>query len=200
MSTLPPPGEYWKPPPSKEKGDDSEIGILLGVGGALSQWEIIENHFAWLFAIFVESKTHAARRAYGAVQSNSGRRHLLRNASEVFFTMRGVADEMRDQFGALLAHFERAATRRNEIAHGLCMGFQFDNERFGHFLVPADYNSMKTSAFLTDATQEDRFAVLRMNYRYTSADIADFSNRFGELNKAVVEYGAALVKTHPQRQ
>ena len=200
MNALPPPGEYWKAPPVKDKGDSSPDPILTHVGAALTQWEVLENTFSMLFAIFVEAKTHAARRAYGSMASTTSRRDALRNASEVFFTMRAVAQDFRDEFDQLLKHFQIASARRAEIAHGMCMGYTFGSEPFGHFLVPPDYNSRKTSAFIAASSEEDRFATFRANYRYTSSDIAEFSVRFGTLDTALIGYYSRLVSTYPQRQ
>lgn len=88
-ATVPPLHEHWNSPPSKEYGDVTDDAVFLAVGRALSTWEEIEVALANMFALFVESYSDAAKRAFGAISSSSGRREALENAAEMFASMQG---------------------------------------------------------------------------------------------------------------
>lgn len=189
-ATVPPLHEHWNSPPSKEYGDVTDDAVFLAVGRALSTWEEIEVALANMFALFVESYSDAAKRAFGAISSSSGRREALENAAEMFATMQGD-DFPKKDFDQILSHIAKASGRRNEIAHGIVTAFELDGKKHGHFLVPASYNSRKTAARTNEwwlklaSDPEDQFMVFGGKYRYTSADIAHFTRLFAILNQQI---------------
>jgi len=169
------------------------------VGLCLSQWESIENHFADIFQTFIDTKSHAAKRAYGSIVSAAGRRDALEAAAEVFFAEWSMIPEVEQKrFMHLLKHFSRATGRRNEIAHGIAknLGVHIQGRvEGGWFLFPAEYNSNKTSAFAGPDIQNTWSFDLGL-YRYTSDDLSHFYSRFGELAQAVEEYIVMLKREH----
>src|SRR4051812_36393887 len=82
------PTNHWGRPPARERGDSSKDGLYHGVGVSLSNWEFLETCFGWLFTQLVDSDSPAAARAYGAINSNNGRRDALEQAANVFFSLR----------------------------------------------------------------------------------------------------------------
>lgn len=188
------PTEHWKRPPPQGRGDASRDEIYLGVGYCLSSWEFLETCFAHLFARFVESDSWAAARAYGSIASNNGRREALEKAAEVYFFLRPVKDEDQQYFGKLMRHFRESAARRNEIAHGMVVGFEVDSHGVGAFLVPPNYNSRKTQHIGATLASSDRLG--EYDYRYTSTDLRHFNKLFHDFHNPVIAYHVHLTKKY----
>lgn len=194
---LEPAVDFWTRPTRSSKGDPDAKQVYEAVGFALSTWEMLENNFSFLFTLFVDTDSHAARRAYGSLANNTARTDALRGAAEVFFSEWVVNKPEQEQFQRLIDHFERAAEKRHEIAHGIVMNVL----DMGHFLIPPDYNSSKMAAFLDDEEyKKDTIARLRAQYRYTRNDINEFSRRFGKLADAAIEYVFFLRKKYLKRE
>ncbi len=183
--------EYWNSPAQKDGGDSNADIIYCSVGKALSSWERIEMILAQMFGLFVESDSEAALRAYGFISSNTSRMQSLKAAAAIFASKQGVKFPMQD-FCLLIKHVSDAASRRNEIAHGIVQSIVLDGKECGFFLTPAIYNSRKvepkTSDFWERAKEQsatDPFIVFGLKYRYTSEDIEYFINLFDQLFKQV---------------
>jgi hypothetical protein len=188
--------EFWIRPPRSAKGDPDAKQVYEAVGFALSTWEMLENNFSFLFTLFVDTDSHAARRAYGSLANNTARTDALRGAAEVFFSEWAVTKPEQEQFARLMDHFGRASEKRNEIAHGIVMNVM----EMGHFLIPPDYNSSKMSSFLDDEEyKKDTIARLRAQYRYTRNDINELSRRFAKLADATIEYVFSIRKKYLKR-
>jgi len=161
---------------------------------ALDKWEVVENEFAFLFKIFVESASPAASRAYGAIASSSGRRDALEQAAEIYFRSHVTPEEKQDKFVTLLKHLAQASTRRNEIAHGMVVHVEIDTVDEGSFLVPADYNSRKTEPWGVPMKKKgkprEKFDFLRTDYRYVADDIVGFHGKFLALFSATSRYAS----------
>lgn len=188
---------YWQRPPSKDKGSDKAEMIWQSVGSSLTAWETVEETFASLFRVFVESRSIAADRAYGAIASARGRQDALAAAAEVFFEIHAVKDVWREEFVLLTRHFGLASGRRNEIAHGGCVHMLMEEDDFatGVFLVPSGYNTRKTHAF--EQGVGDKFSSLRAKYRYTAEDISEITSRFHALQRVVNDWTMNLWVTYP---
>ena len=76
---------FWDKPEREPRGDLDADTIYRAVGAALSQWEQLESTLSEIFATLVESKSQAARRAYGNIASSVGRIQALDCAAEIFF-------------------------------------------------------------------------------------------------------------------
>ena len=114
------PSAYWDRPEAKETGDSQRDPLYRAVGKALSQWERAEEGFAELFRILIGSRSNAAVRAYGSITNSAGRREALRSAAEVVFLESDVPDIEIKEFKDLLIHFEKASSRRDDIAPAGC--------------------------------------------------------------------------------
>lgn len=191
-------GTYWERPElsQADRGDASVDPIFHAVGLALSQWETAESALADLFLILCEcdnASSHTAiRRAFGSIESSGGRRKALEEAAEVYLGHYG-ADPSTKPFKKLISTFERASGRRNDIAHGRAHALAVDNQPLGAFLFPAPYNTGRNSLFPA-VDNSDPFSVTTGKYRYTSATVIGFANKFGELTMKIFEYMVGSVK------
>jgi hypothetical protein len=175
----------WDRPPLREVGDPIADGIYLAVGKALSQWERAEEGFAILFEILIESRSVAAARAYGSITNSAGRREALRSAAEVTFETRGIGDIDRREFKELMMHFEKASSRRDDIAHGIVMYEMVGDQNLGWFLLVPTYNTGRSDAFFRE--QSDVFWD-RGKYRYVAEDVSVFRGKFETLTVRVFDY------------
>ena len=76
-----------------------------------------------------------------------------------------------------------AAKRRDDIAHGVVEGYTIDGVHIGAFLMPPEYNTGRTTAFITDL--QDPLSFKRAKYRYTADDIKEITSKFRELERAI---------------
>ena len=191
--------EAWERPAPKFKGEPNAIPILLAIGEATVCWETLEEYLANLFRQFVESNSHAASRAFGAIASNRGRCEALENAAEVYFRIHDVAPNRRKEFKLLMKHLEKARGRRNEIVHAITMDVipGDADETAGFFLIPPRYNSRRTAPFMNGGATK-AFEFLGVAYWYTSEDIRHFAVRFRNLQQAVLRFHGKLAHEHPR--
>jgi hypothetical protein len=190
--------EYWKRPPKRSLGDSDPDPIFNAVGRAMSQWEHTEETLSSLFVQLTECTTaatfSAVRRAYGAVESGTGRRKVLREVAEVYFGTYWQFRVINKTFGALIDAVSDASRLRDDVAHGVVWGnTRVDDKDFGAYLVPPEYNSGRTSAFIEDSDDPLRFN--RADYRYISEDINLISHKFGILRRAIGDYSVSITKT-----
>jgi hypothetical protein len=182
---------HWDFGQPKDKGAPDPNRLFMAVGAALTSWEALEFIFASLFQTLVESKSPASHRVYGSIASARGRRDALEAAAEIFFERKKVDNEEQAAFRSLIKHFVHAASRRNEIAHGVAC----EVPPGGTFLIPAPYNTNKTHAFPKD--DDGEWGRIRAKYRYTTEDIDLFNRRTNELFTATASYVQYLGKTYP---
>jgi hypothetical protein len=192
---LPPPDKFWERPEPKSRGDDNEETIYIAQGRSLHRWEMLESFFAIFFGYLVQSQSLAARRAYGSIASARGRRDAIRAAAEIFFINHAVSKQDQERFDKLMRHFESASGRRNEIAHSVLMNVA----DLGWFILPPEYNTNKTlSGFKIEKAEYGILEMLPGKYRYTSADITHFYERFDLLRTALFSYMQALQQAYAQ--
>jgi hypothetical protein len=130
-------------PPTKRTPSDAYVGqatltpIWAAVGAALSRWEHLESGLTRLFQLLCETPSLAACRAYGTVESCYSKAQMLRAAATVFFDARLPFDESHErEIRALIGAYEKAQEFRNNIAHGMAVGYQIARNRVGYFLCP----------------------------------------------------------------
>jgi len=187
---------YWdRPVPSPgEAGDASADPIFHAVGMALSTWESAECALATLFQVMSRAETanahNAVRRAFGSIESSAGRRKALEAAAEVYFAPDWENPVVKKPFKGLMLAFEEGSKRRDEIAHGMAYGVTSNNNHMGSFLFPAEYNTQRTTPWMSN--RDDPFAFTRAKYRYTSTMIHGLVKKFGELHGKVYEYISAI--------
>jgi len=133
----------WEKPASLKTGDVSEDVLFTAVGKALTAWEYVEERCASLFALFVESRSHAAARSYGCIRSTSSKMEVLGFASVEFFFSHEVTPADSGPCKRIHRHVSDGATRRNEIAHGMVCRFAKPPGHTQYFLMPGRYNTPK---------------------------------------------------------
>jgi hypothetical protein len=185
--------DFWERPPIRDKGDADAKQIFEAVGFAITFWEIAEQELATIYQLLLETSSHAAARAYGAIESNSGRRKVIEAAAEPFFGQFWNDTKVKRSFLALIDCIAWAARRRDDIAHGITMSFAIDNKELGAFLIPPNYNTGRTTAFINNP-ETDVLAFTRAKYRFVSADIQTLGQKFQELQRLMFQYQTLLVK------
>jgi hypothetical protein len=169
----------WDPRPVSPMGDSREDAIFSAVGQALTEWEVLENACAQLFAVLVSANHKRAYlapaiRAYGTISSAVTRQQMLVKAGEAYFSSRkGKAQRHEAEFTELMKAYSNFAGRRNEIAHGLVQRV-FLTKRgirpaaIGRYLTPSFYNPKK-------------FKNGQLSYLYTSSDLIFYRQEFTKL-------------------
>jgi hypothetical protein len=196
MRPLPEHSAYWGKPPQTKDGDSDADILYLPIGRALTNWEQVEEECAVLFSLLVDSFSEAAYRAYGCIIATSTKSEMLKSAAETFFGMKSISEDHSKPFYDLMKHYQAAATRRNEIAHGRVIGYiEFEEvRRFQFFLVPPEYNSRKIHPRNPVAIDTPTF--YRAKYCYVAKDIEHFGLRFRELHSWVHEYSDFLSRNY----
>jgi len=114
-------------------------------------------------------------------------------------------------FDLLIKHFRKAAGIRNEIAHGRVIKFNINNTDYGYFLAAPSYWTRKTESFsattspdgfkkLMEKFATDKLAGLGSDYRYTSAEVIHYEQKFRTMIDWLVEYFDVLwpiAQRHP---
>lgn len=140
MEYVPPPP--WKAPtrlaPSESfQGEASTAPIYEAVGRALSKWEHAESGNIKLFQLLCETKSFAACRAYGTLDSVFSRHLALKYAGEEFFRSRDKED--RSLLNELIKIYNKTGPYRNQVAHGMAV----QPHAHGYFLCPPSYASRR---------------------------------------------------------
>lgn len=185
---------FWDRPTPATMGEDDPNKIFLAVGGALTTWEGVEESFCSLLAILVGSKSPSLPRIYGTMISSSARIEAIKAAGEVLFDLHPDT-AAKEKFELLIKHFQKAATARNEIAHGRVCKFTLNGTHYKYFLVAPGYLTRKTeptTAFFRPDVQEkyavDNLAGINSTYRYISSDIAHYNEKFKTLSDWAADY------------
>jgi hypothetical protein len=186
---------YWDRQTPSERGDPNGDIIAQAVGYALSSWESADQALAHLFIQLTECTTtntfSAIRRAYGSIESNSGRRNAVTAAAEVYFGQHWQDKLVRQPFTDIINAVQWASKRRDDVAHGVIFSsITVDDTHYGAFLLPPEYNTGRTFAYIGDSA--DPLRIMRAKYRYTSANIREWQSKFSELAEAILIYTASL--------
>jgi hypothetical protein len=184
---------FWNRPEPSPKGDPDANDICLAVGRALAAWEEAEGALATLFCFVTRATTdtvsyQAVYRAYGTIHTSTGRRDAITAAAEVHFG--SYWDNVKKPFTKVLEAVGHASKRRDDIAHGIVRSYTVDNEAFGAFLTPAEYNQNRTHASIQG---DARLDFLRARYRYRSAEIIDIAVKFQKLHFAIVNFSLKVL-------
>jgi hypothetical protein len=100
-------------------------------------WEHGESALIKLFQVLCETKSLAACRAYGTLESVYARHFALKYAAEEFFIARDPGDLK--WVLALVKVYNDTGQYRNQVAHGMAM----QPHAFGYFLCPPSYSSRR---------------------------------------------------------
>ena len=173
---------FWQRRPGREHGDQDGNLIYNAVGVALSSWDSVECTFSDFFGIMVGSRSEAATRAYGTIISNGGKISAIAAAAEISFHYWKVDKEHKDAFALLLAHFGAASSIRNDIAHASVTTFTTGVKERGAFLTPTSHMTSRiVPSHKRDLTQWENLDTFGHKYRFTSADILEWSEKFKRL-------------------
>jgi hypothetical protein len=204
--------DYWDRPAISPKGDDAPQTLHEAVGYALSNWEEADQEMADLFLIFTcEAGTqevgrqvrNAVQRAYGSIISNSGRRSALEAAAEVYFQPWWDNKPVKQSLVGVLNAIGWASQRRDDIAHGIVSPFIrgvvrdlsgriIKEEDFGCFLMPPEYKTDRTHAYIQDVAHPS--GAMKARYCFTSKDIRQFGFQFLALRAAIQHYVSRVRK------
>jgi hypothetical protein len=197
---------YWDRPGHSRKGDDTQNALHEAVGYALSNWEEADQELADLFLVFTcEASTqkvgrqvrNAVRRAYGSIISNSGRRSAVEAAAEVYFNPWWESKPVRQPLVDILNAVQWASNRRDDLAHGIVSpyisaqvsdlrGNIIKKEDFGCFLMPPEYKTDRTHAYMQGVDHPS--GAMKARYSFTSKDIRRFGLQFIALRAAIQNY------------
>lgn len=175
---APPPS--WKAPtrvmPSESlQGEVSTAPIHEAVGRALSAWEHAESGLIKLFQLLCETKSFAACRAYGTLDSVFSRHLALKYAAQEFFVSRDEDDLPKVE--ALVNVYNNTGQYRNQIAHGMAI----QPHAFGYFLCPPSYASRRRDT--PRPTEQWGFGA---DYFYRVNEIDHIRDRFDQILAATM--------------
>lgn len=165
-------------PATLPRGDGDPREIVQCIGEITTVWEGTEISYSYLFATILRP-THsipAARRAYGSIISAKSRRDMIDGAGEVFFH-HFPNERLEQELGELLNIYMSAASRRNEIAHGIILNGQ--PPRWGWYLEANAYSAKRDVTF-------------KSPYAYTSAQMHQIATWFNQLRTDVYTFGNTL--------
>ena len=172
----------FKQRPFAPVGDSDFDSLYPAVGKALNNWEHAEGSLAHLFGTIIRPSrnSYAARRAYGSIVTARGRKEMLESVAAVFF--RNFQDEAAEKkTKTLLTHYQDAAARRNELAHGIVGGDKDDDGKFlGYFVVPSAWNTNK------------RGLDSGIKYRYSTKEIKVLQGLFNDLGGRAISVADAI--------
>jgi hypothetical protein len=177
-SYVPPP--KWVAP-SKEtpsetyRGETSTAPIHEAVGRALSNWEHAESALIKLFQLLCETKSLAACRAYGTLESVFARHLALKYAAEEFFVSREAEDLK--LLNALVNSYNNTGQYRNQVAHGMAV----QPHGFGYFLCPPSHASRRRETPYPASKWG-----LGASYFYRVQEIEHIRSRFDDILKATM--------------
>lgn len=193
MSDLPkvsPIHDYWTTPKAAS-GDSDSAPLFQSVGQCITAWERLEASFASLFSLLCDDKSQAATAMYGNLGNTRAKIEAFRLIIEPAFDKRKVPENERSCLALLLRHFLSASPRRNDIAHGMVMGFTINDKSMGNLLVPPWYAHKKTREKVDTRTlmlDDLESMVAHYSYRYTRADIDALTSKFMHFRQWVNDY------------
>jgi hypothetical protein len=179
----------WSPtndelPSATRRGETTTAPIYAAVGDALSSWEHLESGLTRLFQLLCETASFAACRAYGTVDSPFNRSQMLRAAMEVFFASReAIGSKEHKDMKELLNMYEQAQLYRNNIAHGIAVGFFLKaGGHSGYFLCPPSSATKKVAKI-----DPKEVYLYGARYWYDSKNINHYRDRFAALLRETME-------------
>lgn len=170
-------------PPILPVGDSDPRTLVPLIGEITTTWEGTEIAYSYFYATILKPTGYtspAARRAYGSIISANSRKGMIESAAEVFFHLFPSAT-LEQETTDLLSMYSSAASRRNDIAHGVIMNSKFGS---GWYLEANTYSTKRDMAFTSP-------------YAYTSTQIKKIANHINRLRFDVEAFRDTL-KEHFQ--
>lgn len=172
------PGPFARFPVPSE-GDRDPDATYAAVGRALTHWELLEGHFATLYNNVVRP-AHLARPAQWTFGAPSAVKPTLPQGADVFLVSfpQNNDGSLEEEVGRILDLYTIAASRRNDIAHGIVAPHIPDrilsgNDHRGYFLGP-NFTSPKHCD-----------EQLQPEYLYSSKEISEYTKRFDQLGSQI---------------
>jgi hypothetical protein len=185
---------HWGRPEPRKQGDLDPDRLFSAVGQALTNWEHVEQELAQLFMILISCDSprtsETVRRAFGAIEFNTGRRRAIEAAAEVFFGHHW--NTAKKDLDKLLKHVETGSRRRDDIAHGRVMTISTEGTYRGGFLMPPEYNTGRTYLSMNRDSGEP-LDIYRAKYRFIAADVLSFASKFWELREETIRYFLSII-------
>jgi hypothetical protein len=152
---------------------------------ALDRWQRCEVSLGVPYASLVAlpGNDRPAKESFGAVTSTTTRASMILTACDAHFRDQ-AEDGLSAEVGQILTLYKEAASRRNEIAHGVASGRTKPRtipRRIEWFLVPPAF-SKKSSPLR--AGQPD--------YRYSNKELTRFANAFEQLSVRAQNLASAV--------
>lgn len=162
------PTDPWaRPNPMPIDGDKSTDNIYVGVGRALTAWEVVENSLVILFSRLVGTDFDTALAIYTTPHTRNLKQSILVNVGEARFRR----DPLRSKFlKQLLSRVDSFAERRSDIAHGVAA-----QRGTRGWLLTAPFHSSRG------------FDVVKGQWKYafTAAHIEGYAEWFGHLHQEI---------------
>lgn len=169
----------WAIADTPSAGDLTEDDLYASIGRSLTCWEKAEGGLAELFGMIVTSgrDSRAAERAYGTLGAFRARIELLEEAARIFIANDPSKKTLIEVFKELRTLYGNAISRRNEIAHGIVIPYNYlcymfgdpFREAPGYCLISAEYNTSK------------RYYDNKSKYVYTTGAIDRYAALFDEV-------------------
>lgn len=173
----------FSPKPLATIGDEKDEITYTAIGRALSRWESAEIRVASLFALLIAMPTPLpAIRAYGSVATFQVRKQMVLGAADSFFNTH-PNDELHKKIKDLFSkYFDKAGSRRTEIAHGIVISKNPTKRKRQFFLAPAYYSSKNYDHKFNPA------------YLYSSKEIGEYREAFEQLTIYTHNWRQSLLK------
>ena len=192
---------FWARPTydGTKAGEGAPNRIFEAVGHALTEWERAEECLYYLHSIVcgVPSSSEAhdiVMRSFGTTESTMGRITAVRAAATMYFDPWWHIASIRDTVDELFNGAQKAAQRRNEIAHGKVTGvrtFVKDGAPVeldtGYLLLAPRYMSGRTNAF-PSPDPLDIWSVTKSHYGFNSSDVEVFADKFTRLASVFADF------------
>jgi hypothetical protein len=178
-------------------GDINPDAVYQAVGIALTAWESVEEALQSLFLKLCKANDAGSfnllSKLFGAVESSGTRRNLLKVAAGSYFENYRHIGELFAEYNKIHNALSWAAARRDELAHGVVKGVRTHSSEghqdSGFFLIASAYNH-RTNDFYAQIEEDDVLGLpfSRSRYRYTSSEIIELQQKFGNLLRFIFEY------------
>jgi hypothetical protein len=164
LKDLPSPDKYWRIGYSR-RGDLTSEDLYVACGQALATWERVEDQLAILFTHLLKSESYSAENVFAVLGSSQMRINVLKAAAESYFP-NSQKTSLEKDFHLTLSHYQKAASIRAKIAHGVAGSQSGRMEYPNWFLTPPEHkrHSSKEVYYLSSKEIEeltDKFLCLR---------------------------------------
>jgi len=184
----------WDRPIAAVEGDKNPYGIFTGVGLGLTRWEMVELR---LTELYVQFAGRVDPMEFGKITAVEKRKAHLAEAATSYFSKCSFylehehleADKTATQ--KLLADYQLASLRRNEIAHGHARNFNIGSRSLGWYLVATPYNPRttdQTNPFRLNSYMDESPEKSHSIYAYTAENLQTFAQLFFDFERQVGEH------------